>query len=589
MAELILDNLGFSRRNTRTVTHFITLLMVTIIAASGLFLLFDRSSRIPDPGGFIVAGTSLPSSMQASVAFSTFIGTSPLAGNSYEGLREAVVDSQGNIIVVGMGGFSPSGYQGVPVYTFGTWADGSSILVAKLNPEGSQLLWVTILGGSGGEKGGYGVALDPNDNIYVAGTTHSTDFPTTPGAWDRTPNSVTDQNGDAFLFKLSPDGSNLIYSTYLGGNNHESARGGLVVDDQGYAYVVGDTKSPDFLDEGGVPNPAKVNSFLGGENDGMIVKVSPDGSDIIYARYLGSSGSVESVIGVRVDSLGVAHVHGHVGAGDMITTADAFDRTFNGVSDGYYARISSDGRTLLYSTYIGGSGGEYAEHRIFVDNAGNAVMCGGTNSTDFPVVNGHQAASGDIYLVKFDSAGQLAFSTYIGRAGDASVCGGPYVDQNGNIYIVGDTDNPAFETTSGAWDTSFNGVQDVFLQVYDPNGSLLYSTLLGGTDLDRGRFVTLDQAGNPILVGLTRSADYPISTAAFDKTFNGDTDVFATKLEFSGSPDPTPGPTPTPSPTPDPASLNIKTFLPSVRHPFRPFITQHNWPGSPMSSSSQEG
>ncbi len=498
-----------------------------------------------EPGQSLVETPSIIASPEntLSLEFITFLGTD-LALEST--LRDITFDSQGNIIVAGAGVFDPAGYPPSKITTFGT-IDISSAFVASISPDGSQLNWVTLIGGNGNEKGAYGIDINSNNNIYVAGATHSTDFPTTPGAWDRTENNITDMKPDAFLFKLSPDGSQLIYSTYLGGSEGESARGGLAVDSQGYAYVIGGTASRDFLDENGIANPAKVNSFIGGVGDGFVTKVSQDGSSIVYSRYIGSPNDTQhddTVLGIRVDNQGKAYIHTIVRTDGAYTTPGAYDTSFNGGdADSYYAIISADGKQLLYATYLGGSGGEYAEHNMARDGSGFAYLVGVTSSTNFPIMGGNQSSIGgaeDGFLAKFNAAGQLVHSTYVGGSDDDSAFG-PAVDMNGSMYVTGFTKSSNFQTSPGAYDTSHNGDRDVFFQAYDSSGVLFYSTFLGGGNYDYGRYIAVDPAGDIVIVGETKSSDFPVTPGAYDTTFSGVSDIFIAKFSVGGTPPPVQG------------------------------------------------
>lgn len=464
--------------------------------------------------------------------FATYWGPDTLGGTFDIDSRESAVDSQGNIIVTGYRSFISTGYQGVPVYTHGSLSNPNPLAVAKLSSDGSQLLWIALIGGNGNEHA-YGVAIGPNDHIYVAGKTFSTDFPTTPGAWDRTRNAGGAT--EIFVLKLSSDGRTLLYSTYLGGDSgQESARGGLAVDAAGSAYVVGSTGSPDFLDEGGVLNPRKVNSFLGGNHDAVIVKMLPDGSGIDYARFLGGGG-VEVIVGASVDSQGRAYVFGHTDSVNMATTSDAFQSSLKGADDGFLAVISPDGTNLEYSSYYGGSESEYAEHRLMRDYAGNIYVAGATLSPDFPLFNAHQSAfngPSEGFLIKFNSSFQPVFATLLD-----GMPGGPAVDNAGNVLLTGITTINNFETTPNAFDRTYNGGRDAYFQMYSPIGTLLYSTYLGGSGDDGGRYVTMDNNNNAIISGTTQSADFPVgrpgsSLPVYDTTYNGVFDVYVGRFSL---------------------------------------------------------
>lgn len=454
-------------------------------------------------------------------------------------MREIALDSQGNIVLVG----HPISAEKFPsARIFGPLGE-HDVFVAKLSADGSRLLWMSILGGSGQDRG-YGLALDAADNVYVAGQTGSKDFPTTEKAFDRTNNGGPDMgphgsNVDAYALKLSADGSTLIYSTYLGGSHLDGARGGLAVDAEGCAYAVGFTASRDFLGSGREPLPGQRNRHLGGF-DGFVVKLSPDGSDVVFSRFLGGSqgddASAEVIRGVQVDPQGTIHVHGNCESADAATTPDAFDRTFNGEADIYYARISPDGKEILHGTFLGGKSYDEAEHRIQLDDQGNAYLVGWTRSPDFPAVNAHQprfgGGQGEGFLVKLDPKGQPVFSTYVGGS-ENDVPEGPAVGVQGHILVAGQTESPDFEVTDDAYDSSMGGDKDGYLRVYHPDGRLLYSSFFGGSHNEFPRFViATGTAGGMILAGTTISRDLPVTAGAFQKQYGGgECDLFVARFE----------------------------------------------------------
>ncbi len=477
-----------------------------------------RESQSESPAGHLAT----------TLAFSTYLG----GAGGFGDLREVAVDSRGDIVITGHGPeFNRSNF---PTATVFGPARGQNVLVAKLDPEGHPR-WVTIIGGSGKDRG-YGLDLDPAGDIYVAGRTSSPDFPTTEGAFDQSYNGGTNARShphgpsDAYALKLAADGQRLLYSTYLGGSGEDGARGGVAVDDRGFAYVVGFTRSRDFLDDD-LANPAEIGT-VPRDSRGFVTKLSRDGSRIVYSRR--DVGGV----GVEVDGLGHVYLHAMANSATAFTTPDAYDRTFNGRSDVYFLKISPDGKDILYATYLGGTGDEFAEHRIAIDASGNAYLVGHTRSKDFPVVNAQQpqpgGGVGDGYLVKLDPAGQPVFSTYVGGSGRDNLLG-PAVDRDGNIFVTGWTESDDFPTTPEAHDASHGGgTFDALLLVYSPTGRLLSSTFLGGAGYDRGRYVALDHLGNPIVVGETGSRDFPTTPGAHDRIHSGDEkDGFVTRFEIS--------------------------------------------------------
>ena len=370
------------------------------------------------------------------------------------------------------------------------------------------LEYATFLGGSGLYDEVTGIAVDASGNAYVAGNSEGADFPVTPGAFDETCgtdgtcNARTDPNerilkgaSDVFVTKLSRDGSSLVYSTYVGGSSMDSAAG-IAVDDAGQAHVTGRTWSPDFPTE----NPTQ-DEWRGG-----ICGPGPDG----YPCF-----------------------------------------------DAFVTKLSPDGASLVYSTYLGGGGDEWGQG-IALDVSGNAYVGGRTISTDFPTTPGayqpelgggtcgagsEARACADVFVAKIDAAGSLVYSTYLGGSNEDSGWGfGVAVDEAGNAYVTSNTSSVDFPVTGGAFQSGLAGQTNAFVAKVDPSGgSLIYSTYLGGSDIDAGSGIALDAEGNAYLTGVTTSSDFPTTPEAFDTdcgtdaSCNGLYDAYVSKLDPSGS------------------------------------------------------
>ncbi len=263
-----------------------------------------------------------------------------------------------------------------------TTTGSSDAFIVKLNPAGSALLYATFLGGNDDLDSGRAIALDGSGNVYVTGVTCSGDFPTTPGAFDRT---LGWTDCDAFVTQLNPGGTALVYSTFLGGADHEWGNA-IAVDRSGAAYVAGHTESSDLPTTAG----AFDTTYNGGSADAFVAKLSPTGSDLVYATYLGGI-SFERANAIAVDRSGAAYVAGRTNSCDFPTTLRAFDTSLGGSGDGFVAKLHPGGNTLVYSTFLGGSvGASYTadDHAdgIAVDKGGNAYVTGATDCTDFTTV-----------------------------------------------------------------------------------------------------------------------------------------------------------------------------------------------------------
>jgi len=260
---------------------------------------------------------------------------------------------------------------------------------------------------------------------------------------------------DAFVAKLNPSGSALLYATYLGGSGTEEATS-VAVDSGGSAYVAGGTYSSDF------PTQAALDNAYGGSGDGFLAKLNPSGSALVYATYLGGS-VTDEVTSVAVDGTGNAYVAGTTNSSDFPTQA-ALDGSLGGLKDGFVAKLNPSGSALLYATYLGGSGEDQA-NAVAVDGAGNAYVAGETWSSDFPTQVALDGALGgfeDAFVAKLNPSGSaLVYATYLGGSEDDDATS-VAVDGAGNAYVVGGTYSSDFPTVAPL-DGSFRGVRDGFV------------------------------------------------------------------------------------------------------------------------------
>jgi hypothetical protein len=401
---------------------------------------------------------------------------------------------------------------------------GSDAFVAKVAPSGASLAYSTYLGGGRdiGDRG-FGIAVDAAGSAYVTGITFSADFPTTPGAFD----TFLDGDNDGFVAKLAPSGASLVYSTYLGGSTFERSSG-IAVDAGGSAYVAGGTGSADFP-----TTPGALDTSLGGGNDAFVAKLAASGASLDYSTYLGGS-DLDDGSGIAVDAAGAAYVTGTTFSADFPTTPGAFDASLGGFEDAYATKLAASGASLVYSTYLGGSEGDDASS-IAVDAAGSAYVTGDTDSADFPTTPDALDTSldgfSDAFAAKLSASGaSLLYSTYLGGS-DSDDGFGIAVDAAGSAYVTGITFSADFPTTSGALDTSLGGFSDAFVaKVAASGGSLLYSTYLGGSKFDQGLGIAVDAAGSAYVTGITVSADFPTTSGAFDTSYNGGDEAFVAKL-----------------------------------------------------------
>jgi hypothetical protein len=468
--------------------------------------------------GFTLGGydKSRPLIIDPGLVYSTFLGGS---GQDYG--ESIALDAGGHAYVTGRT-FSTEFPTTVGAYdqSHNGTADA---FVTKLNAAGNSLVYSTILGGASMELG-YAIAVDAAGNAYVTGATKSTDFPM-QGAYSA---SYNGGDYDAFVTKLNPAGDGLVYSTFLGGESIEFGYS-IAVDAAGNAYLTGYTLSSDF--------PTTIGAFdrtLNGA-DIFITKLNPTGNALAYSTFLGGSeAGAEAGRSIAVDAAGNAYVIGYTNSSDFPTSEGAYDRTHNGASDSFVTKLNAAGSGLAYSTFLGGSGSETGR-AIALDAEGQAYVTGATTSANFPTTDGAydrtHNGSLDPFITKLSPAGNgLVYSTFLGGIGSDEGLA-ITVDAAGNAYLIGVTHSLDFPTTADAHDSSHNGGADVFVTKLNLQGSgLAYSTFLGGSGHDYGRGIALDAVGNPHVTGATESSGFPTTAEAFDRTHNGVSDVFVTKL-----------------------------------------------------------
>lgn len=409
-----------------------------------------------------------------------------------------------------------------------------------------EATYSTFLGGRHPDRA-QGIHVDDHGYIYVVGQTHSKDFPTTPEAHDRAksgqPGGVRQYDlTDGFVAKLTPDGGQIVWSTFIGGSKREEVYA-VRVDSQGNVYATGSTGSPDFPVTPGAYDTT-FNGPVGRSSlsDTFVAKFDRDGK-LIFSTFLGGSEprskSVEDPRGaVHIDEArGLLYLAGTTSSTDFPTTEGAFQRSYGGgVSDGFVAALSLDGTRLVYSSYIGGSAGDMAYTEIEPHPDGSLYIAGATNSADFPVTpgsyqprlaSGHDGAKwqedGDAFVARIAPAlDRLVFSTYLGGGSfdEVSHNQGLAVDAAGRPVVVGMTRSSDFPTSAGAFSHSYKGMLDGFVSVLSEDGSKLeYSTYIGGAGEDETAAIFVGPRGRIHFSGSTQSSDYPITDGALQSSF----------------------------------------------------------------------
>lgn len=535
---------------------------------------------------------SYPLIIDPVLSYSTFVG-----GSGNDTVASIKVDATGNLFMAGfttsinfpVRGATQSGYGGTNSALM--QAQFGDAFVSKLNPAGNAMLYSTYLGGSGDDFA-TALSIDSGGNAYVVGATQSANFPTTVGALQRTYKgfAASDDNGfynpgDAFVAKLNPAGSALVYSTYLGGALNDLPLG-VATDSSANAIIVGTTKSSDF------PTTATALSktYRGSSNtgssvagDGFVSILNPAGTALTYSTFLGGRGH-DAARGVAVDAQNNIYICGMTSSTDFPLTAGAFQTTYLGnanvvdfdhpIGHGFVVKLSPAG-VQVYGTFLGGSLRDAAA-AIAVDGTGAAYVVGSTASTDFPTtanalqkINKGRATSGslgdinygDAFITKLNPTGSaLLYSTYLGGAADETAT--DIALFAGSAYVTGFTLSKDFPVTADALQATnagfggqalaafpafgFNSERernsgDAFLVKISAAGDLTYSSFFGGRGDDAGLAIAVDSAGNAYIAGNTVSSALATSISTLQPVYGGASaqfprgDGFVVKFDFGGT------------------------------------------------------
>jgi hypothetical protein len=384
--------------------------------------------------------------------------------------------------------------------------------------------YATYMGGTA-QSAITALAVDASGNLYAAGWTEAVDFPVSNAI-----QAVSRGGVDAFMFKLNPAGNTLLYATYIGGRNDDRAAA-IAVDSGGQVYLAGSTASSDF------PLVASLRPTLGGTRDGFVLKLNAIGNLLAYSTYLGGS-VFDAATAIALDTGGNAYIAGDTQSSDFPLSGPV-QAVVGGKTDVFITKLTPAG-AILFSTYLGGANDEHAGG-IALDLSNNIYVAGGTSSANFPLVSPFQAATGgsqDAFVTKLSTSPQILYSSYLG--GNGGQVGAPEqanaiaVDAAGAAYVAGVTNSTNFPVTSGAFQTSFVGVQDAFAAKISPAGAVVYSTYLGGSSFDWASGIAVDAGGNAYVAGYTSSAGFP-AVSGVQPGFNGFYDTFVSELNPVGN------------------------------------------------------
>jgi hypothetical protein len=478
------------------------------------------------------------------LVYSTYLG-----GSGNDQPRGIAVDSAGDVYIAG---FTDS--VDFPGATLGSLpAAATHVFVAKLDATGSHLVYADYLGGNSQDYG-YALALDSANDVYVTGSTASSDFPvvnpfqgTYPGAFN------------TFLSKISPDGSALLYSTYLGGNGSDIPSG-IAVDSSGDMILGGYTSSTNFPVANAYQPTVSPNQGGMYGDYGFLTKFTPDGSSLIYSTYLGGNSNVplncggtpcwpqpvSAVNGMALDAAGNAYAAGITNTYNFPVTSGAYlttDSTQLNSTVGFVSKFNESG-ALQYSTYFYESSGLLTNINAIATDASGAAYVTGIAISDgsFPLTSTsicdpavYGWGCGYAFVTKFDPTGStLSYSTFLGPNNYASPAA-LLVDANNDAYVLASTSSNSFGTINAI--ESFNSGNDFLLTEIDPSGtSELWATYLGGNLDDNAAAIASDSKGNLYVTGFTSSTDFPATQGAFQNTSAGNTDAVVLKISSASAP-----------------------------------------------------
>ncbi|MEW4486482.1 SBBP repeat-containing protein [Thalassoglobus sp. JC818] len=463
--------------------------------------------------------------LSAEIAFSTYLG-----GSEWEHARDVCVDDSGNVYVVG--GTRSSDFP-TTANALQTKHDKSGdkvgsggycdVFVSKFDASG-ELIWSTLLGGPNYDRA-YAVEVDRAGYVYVAGRA-GPGFPVTKDAFQPEFQGADEgiygmQNG--FVAKINPDGTAVVWASYVGVGR---LCRDIAIDEDGDVYLptsyqgTGPLPPKSWFEGAFQPTP-------GGDADCGALKVTSDGRRVVWATWIGGSRLEVPNAGIRLDSQNNVYLNLTTESDDMLTTRGAHDRSHNGDKDAYIAKLSPDGKHLLYATYFGTSGNDFGNstHSMAVDPNGNAYLVISSDNDDMPVTEGvlqpHLKGERNLVVTKLSPTGALLHCTYLGGSGIDGI-DGVYANDRGEVYFTGTTSSNDFPTTNDALQRLKSDDNDVIVVALKSDFSRLkFASFLGGKSYDYGRSCFLDKNGSFYLVGSTNGEEWPVVRAVQEKFAGG--------------------------------------------------------------------
>jgi hypothetical protein len=523
-----------------------------------------NGTRLPIQGEYVVkdathAGFRLsaldsakPTVIDPVLVYGTFLG-----GSGDDNVSGIAVDSSGSVYLAGT-----TDSTDFPLAIMGSLPAGNShVFVAKLDSTGSVLLYADYLGGNTDDYG-YALAIDSAGEVYVTGSTESSNFPVV-NAFDATyPGSF-----NAFLTKISADGSSLLYSTYFGGNGSDIPAA-VALDGSGDMLIAGNTSSTNLPTANAYQSTVSANQNGQFGTYGFLTEFSPDGSALVYSTYLAGNSNIaqscggsscwpppySAIAGLAVDSSGNAYVGGSTNTYNFPTTSGVYETASYGPQNnlaGVLAKFSNSG-ALTYSTYFDETSGVTTTiNAVAVDASGSAYVTGGTFSDGtFPLTSTaicdpsvYSDLCGFAFVTKFDpAAATLVYSTFLGPNNLATPVA-ISLDANNNAYVVASTTDTSFPLVNGIENFSTEGSQyapgidyDVLLAEVDAQASSeLFATYIGGSGNNIAASIALDANSNIYVAGSTDSIDFPVSLGGYQGILGGNTDSFLVKISSASA------------------------------------------------------
>jgi hypothetical protein len=467
--------------------------------------------------------SSKPLVIDPVLSYSTYLG-----GSAADQLSAIAVDAAGNAYVAGDTSsvdFPVLGaYQSAAVGT-------SNAFVAKLNPQGTGLIYSTYLGGRRSDSGARAIAIDASGNAYIGATTTSNTYPATSGAYSIGTNNLV----SVVVTKLNPSGNALVYSTYFSGNHVA----GIGVDSAGNATIAGIVYNNTIPT---TPGAFKTTNPSPGGDTGYITKFNPTGTGLVYSTYLGGF-RITHLNALAVDPAGNAYVTGDTLANDFPIVAGAYQANWRGNYDLFVSKLNPAGSALVFSTYLGGGSDDYG-HSIAVDSSGKTYVGGYTLSSDFPGLTsfGTFTYRGFVSAISADGRA-LGMSTYMAGAttGDARALA---VDPTGTHLYVGGYASGGLTGLKDPIQASLSGDSSAFVAkfIVDPatgKPALHYATVLGGMNWVNG--LGVDALGNAYVAGLINpsvASTFPTTAGALQvgQKSASNSDGFIFKVSTLGRP-----------------------------------------------------